>query len=436
MRKISIEPKLFLILLIPIIAVMVLHHLTTGFTIYSDGVGYYAYIRSAVIDQDIDFENELRFYNASYSRFSSVPRGVALLSVITPKGYVGNPYLIGNSVLWSPFFLTAHAASLLSSLVGLPIEADGYSLLYEISIGIATLVYGFLGVWLIYKFCRKWFGRNTSFLATVGVWYGTGVFWYNAVEPSMAHINSLLLGALFAYFWYSTLGRRTKLQWLFLGLLLGLIYLVRQTDIIFGILPALEVSKEFLKKINTEKIKKIALDLSIFASGMIIAVLPQMLIWKKLYGNFIVYSFAGIGAAYWGFPKLVQFFFSFEDGMWRIPLLFLAAIGLFLFAYRVKGISWYFVVAVVALIIVTSAWSGWNSDYGLRFLIGMSVFFALGLGEVIEKLRTRLSMKWVYAIFILLIIANFVNMLLFLFREVTVKLPLAEIPRTLIRTLL
>ena len=65
---------------------------------------------------------------------------------------------------------------------------------------------------------RKWFSKKTSLLATIGIWYVTVVLVFHAIEPSMAHINSLLLSALFVYFWYNTLGKRTEKQWFLLGL--------------------------------------------------------------------------------------------------------------------------------------------------------------------------------------------------------------------------
>ncbi len=439
MKKVSAETKILFALLVPVIAVLILHHLATGFTIYNDGTGYYVYARSAVIDKDLDFMNEREYYDSQHSKFSNVSRGIAIPKTRTPKGYIENVYLIGSSIMWAPFFLTAHAATIVLHALGANIEANGYTLPYEISIGLASIVYGFLGLLIMYKFCRKWFGKRTSLLAVLGVWYGTAFFWYHAVEPSMAHMNSVFLGALFTYFWYNTIGKRTKLQWLLLGALLGLIFLVRQQDALFAILPGFEILKNLLIS-RAKALKEIGRGI-IFSAGAFAALLPQMLVWKIMYGNFLVYSYRNITwngqPGGWQAPHLLELFFSAETGMWRVPLLLLSLIGLIIFAKRVRGVALHFALVAALGMMVISMWiGGLAGGYGLRPLLGMSVFFALGAAEVIERLKARIGMKWVYAILALLIAANFANMLLFLLREVTSKVPLSEIPKVIINAML
>ncbi len=438
MKKVSAETKILFALLVPAIAVLILHHFATGFTIYNDGTGYYSYIRSAVIDKDLDFMNEWKYYDNQHSKFSNVSRGIAIAGTRTSKGYIENVYLIGSSIMWAPFFLTAHAATTALHALGANIEANGYTLPYEMSIGLASMIYGFLAIILMYKFCRKWFGRRTSLLAALGVWYGTAFFWYQAVEPSMAHMNSAFLGALFVYFWHNTLGKRTKLQWLLLGALLGLIFLVRQQDALLAILPGFEILKGLLSK--AEAGKAIGRGL-IFSAGAFAALLPQMLVWKRMYGDFLVYSYRNITwhgqPGGWHSPRLLELFFSAETGMWRVPLLLLSLIGLVIFAKRVRGVALHFAAVAALGMMVVSMWiGGLAGGYGLRPLIGMSVFFALGAAEIIERLKARIGMKWVYAIFALFIAANFANMLLFLLGEVTSKVPLSEIPRAIINAIL
>ncbi len=420
MKKVSVETKILFALLAPVIAVLILHHLATGFTVYNDGIGYYSYLRSAAIDKDLNFTNEWRFYNASYSKFSSAPRGADYHEEKTPKGYIHNVYLIGSSVMWSPFFLTAHAATAILHSLGAKIEANGYTILYEMSIGLASLIYGFLAILLMYKFCRKWFGKKTSVIAVAGIWYGTSFFWYQAVEPSMAHMNSAFLGALFVYFWHSTLGKRTKLQWLALGALLGLIYLVRQQDALLALLPGFEILKSLLRKAEAGKAIGRA---TIFSAGAFAALLPQMLVWKMMYGSFLVYSYRNVTwqgqQGGWHAPHLLELFFSAETGMWRVPLLLLSLIGLAIFAKRVRGVAWHFAAVAALGMLVISMWiGGLTGGYGLRPLLGLSVLFSLGAAEIIERMKARIGMKWVYAIVTALIAANFINMVIFLLGEV------------------
>ncbi len=426
MESSKADLKLLLILLVPVLAAMALHFFITGFVVYNDGRGYYMYVRSAAVDQDLNFSNEWQYYNTTLSKFSAEPIAVSVPPETTPKGYLENIYLIGNSVMWAPFFLASHLIASILHGVGLPVRADGFGTIYEAGIGLASIIYGIIGLWLVYVFSRKWFDRKVSLLATIMVWYGTGVFWYHGVEPAMAHVNSLLLGALFSIFWYNTYGKRTRVQWLLLGLLLGLIYLVRQQDILFGILPAFELAKSSLSS-GLSALKKSVANAALFAFGMVASVFPQMLAWKVLYGNFIVYSYASTTKYWhWSYPNMVGIFFNFHHGLWRIPGVIFCLVGLFLFARRVGRLAWLFLAIAIAEIIVTSSWTGWTNGYGVRFLIGVSVFFALGAAELIHRIQERFGTKAAVAVMLLLIAANFANMLLVMLREVTSKVPLSE----------
>ncbi len=438
MRVVSGEVKLLFILLIPLAAAMALHYLVTGFIVYNDGRDYYVYLPSLVIDNDLDFRDEWMYYNTTNSRFSDSARGPADPNTITGQGYLKNTHLIGNAIMWAPFFLASHMLALLLNSIGLNIRTDGFGTLYEAGIGMATLVYGFLGILLIYRFCRKWFNRKTALFATVGVWYGTSMVWYHSIEPSMAHANSILLMSAFVYLWHDSIGKRTRLQWLLLGFLLGLIFLVRQQEILIGVLPAFELISNLWKNAGIKVLAKTFIDVMPFGFGILLITLPQVLIWKIMHGSYVVYNYANAVTThsnYWMAPQLLPLLFSPESGMWRTPIMLLSLIGLFLFAKRVKGVAFYFLAVALLQIVLTSSWYWWSDGYGLRYLLGLSIFFALGVGELIERLRRTLNTKAIYAIGLVLIAANFVNLALIMLREVTSRIPLPELLNMLIEKL-
>ena len=61
-----------------------------------DPVAYYAWLRAAVIQGDLDA-------SATFAHYGVLPaRG------ISPTGYRLNEWPVGPAVLWSPFFLAAH----------------------------------------------------------------------------------------------------------------------------------------------------------------------------------------------------------------------------------------------------------------------------------------------------------------------------------------
>ena len=61
----------------------------SGFAIASDGLRYYAHLRSLAIDKDLHYLNELRDYNPNN-------HSVGNLSARTSTGHVPNKYTIGN----------------------------------------------------------------------------------------------------------------------------------------------------------------------------------------------------------------------------------------------------------------------------------------------------------------------------------------------------
>ena len=440
MKKFSREIKILAALLLPVIFVLVLHHYITGFTVYNDGTGYYGYVRSAVIDRDLDFENELTDYTSSQSKFSSAPKGSSIDR--SQSGEAKNIYSIGSSLMWLPLFLVAHVTTIFLGIVGMNVIPNGYGVLYEGSVGISSIIFGFIGLWFTYKLCRKWFDKKISLLATVGVWYGTSLFWYHAVEPSMAHINSFFLNSVFIYFWYITLGKRRLKGWFFLGFLGLMVFLVRQQEAIILLLPAVELLKNTFGAIkNKVKRNKIIVDnvkngIALVA-GMVPLLLLQALVWKNLFGQFLVYSYSttrqDIGR--WTYPHILPLLFS-SEGMIITPAMLLGFLGLFLFAKKRKFVGGIFLAIVLLQILVTSSWSGWNTGYGLRFLLGLSPLLALGIAQILEVVKNKVRMRYVYAFVGLLIVINFISMLMFLLKEVSGRTPISEIPKVLLEILL
>ena len=72
-----------------------------------DGIWYYMYTRSLVIDHDINFANEHEYF---YSK-DPLKKEIGIMRV-TKIELISNEYLIGLGSLWMPFFIIAHAISL------------------------------------------------------------------------------------------------------------------------------------------------------------------------------------------------------------------------------------------------------------------------------------------------------------------------------------
>ena len=91
----------FIVLAIFIISIFSVKVMVGGWGIGSDGLGYYAHLRSTMIDGDLHYENEFRDFN----RFN---HSVLNPNLRTETNHVPNKYPIGSAILWFPFFLFAH----------------------------------------------------------------------------------------------------------------------------------------------------------------------------------------------------------------------------------------------------------------------------------------------------------------------------------------
>lgn len=113
-----------------------------------DDTRIHAYLRSMVIDGDIDFFNERGLWN----RFE-----------LTPAGYTFDfMYAIGSALLWLPFFLAGHIIAHIYSWLGYPVSTDGFSFPYLVMTGIGSATYLFAGVVICYDLLNNFFLQINS----------------------------------------------------------------------------------------------------------------------------------------------------------------------------------------------------------------------------------------------------------------------------------
>ncbi|MCM2326215.1 MAG: hypothetical protein NDI94_07145, partial [Candidatus Woesearchaeota archaeon] len=179
--------------------------------IIGDGLHQYSQLRSIVIDKDLNFSNEYEYF-----------RTQNLGNVLDPKsktitGLPPNPWPIGNAVLWSPFFLMAHAIEKVTGE-----KADGYSKRYIDFVTTGTLIYSFLTLALIYLLLAKTFKEEVAFIATIAIFLASSLMYYTFIDPSVSHALSAFTTTLFLYYWYSTRKDRTLFQSMALGFFAGI----------------------------------------------------------------------------------------------------------------------------------------------------------------------------------------------------------------------
>ncbi|MCP4400856.1 MAG: glycosyltransferase family 39 protein, partial [bacterium] len=321
------KPKLLLCVLGCFLALLLMAKIRLiGYVIGSDGLGYYAHLRSAFIDKDLHYANEFLEYNPFNHHVQNPHRRSA-------TDHVPNKYYIGPALLWTPFFLVAHSLTLVVGKFGFILEPDGYSVFYQFFIGLGSVIYGLIGLVLIYKIVLRFFSQKEALLATGLITFSTNVFDYLANEPSMSHALSLFGVSLFVYLWLKDIGSRQHKTMIWLGLTAGLMVLCRPQNLLFTVLLLVE----WLGGLKSESslpsppFSKRLVEGGFFGGAFLFMLVPQFIVWKILYGQFLYFAYRGKGFDFLN-PHLVESLFSARHGLisWT-PVIFLALTGVLFF---------------------------------------------------------------------------------------------------------
>lgn len=349
-----------------------------GMLIGSDGVGYYMYVRSLVIDHDLDFANE-------YARLYSND----LETVKTPTGLTANQFAIGPGILWIPFFLVAHLTSWLLESLGVRVGLDGYGQIYQAAICLGSIVYGFFGILLMYQVCRRFYPQ-TALAAALLIWLATNVIYYMLVEPSMSHMCSLFAVALMVWLWIERRPLAHWRGWFLVGLAGGLVGIVRQPDAALVILPLLDGILE--KSAPRFKVQGVIA----LAVGFLLVFSVQMSAWQILNGSPFVsgYLLDPTQRFAWLSPHFIDVFLSTEHGLfsWH-PVLLAAALGFLWLRKQDLRLTLLLVFGIVLQAYIISAWTFWSQadSFGGRMFIASLPLFALGLSSALDWVTKQ---KW------------------------------------------
>lgn len=349
--------------------------------ILADGKGYYEYLPSIFIHNDFNrhslpLESDSVFYG----------RILNMGSYVDYNGYKVNKYSVGTAVLELPLFLYTLATTKRTGDFN-----DGYQDDFQNAVYYSALVYLFLGLWFFKKLMRMYHVGTLSIItAQLLIVLGTALTLYAYAHSSYSHVFSFFAITAFLYFSKRYFEENTLRDFLIASLFIGLIFILRQINILIvlllpflaGSFPTLKQGVFFVFKHPLYLIGGMALAFSIVSL--------QMAAWYFQTGDLIVYSYQGEGFDF-AKPNMLKFLFSYQKGLFVYhPLLLLGTVSTVWFAFKKRYFElagW--VLFFFLLIFVESSWWVWfyGACFGQRVMIDYYALFFIPFALLLNESR-------------------------------------------------
>ncbi len=318
--------------------------------ITADGLGYYSYLPAKFIynDSNLDF----KWFNEVYPKYYAYNAFATPAENFTAKykDKFINKYFPALSFLLLPFFLIAH---LLAKLFGLP--ADGFSAIYQVSMGLAAVFYASIGLWFLRRLLFKLFKDELiALVVPIAIFFGTNVFSYTIFIGSFSHIYSfsfIIISLYYCYCFFNGKEERFK-NFLLFALCSAIVVLLRPFNVLFLLAVPAFIPKQYSFKFP---LKPFTLQHGMIVLTLIALIIYQFGILYTQTGSFFPYTYSGERFYFNKAPHIFEVLFCYQSGMFvYVPLVFISLLGVF-FIGRKKQ----FLLLVLLLIIVIVLYSYW-----------------------------------------------------------------------------
>lgn len=349
-------------------------------TIRSDASGYYAYLPAIFTYNDPTFSKPIaaELHNSG----SEYPSDYL---VKTADGEIHNKYFPGVAFLQSPFYFLATGVSFLT---GAP--TDGYSYYYQLFFELGGLFYALLGLFLLSKFLARLhpdFGHTLKWIVPI-LYLSTPLFHYSINTLSFSHGYSIALFALFGLAVLKLKKAPAPINFLKAGLVLGLIFLVRPTNMVILLtVPYIVGGWNETRNLFRSGFAASGIQRFYGIIGFVSIAILVLFVWKWDTGNFVIWSYRNEGFNF-SEPHLIESLFSFRAGIFvHTPILFLCIFALITtFRRSPTTIIFWFLYFVINAWIISSWWCwDYETAFNHRPFAEHFVFMILPLIPLLKK---------------------------------------------------
>lgn len=351
-----------------------------------DTAYYYLYLPAKFIYNDL---GKLAFYPTIINKYSISGRNHAYeLYPQAETGRLLNKYAVGVSICEFPLFLIAHWYS---SVTG-NYDADGYSTPYRISIVFSVLLWVMTGLYFLMKFLSLYFNDTITAVTLILILFGTNLYFYTVMTIGMSHPFSFALFCILLYLTNRAYVTGHSRFIVLTGLVLGLITILRPTNLLVALIPILwpySPNEDYPNKVTflRQKAPALALGLALFFS----VVLIQFSYIKYMSGSWLHFSYEEEGFNFLS-PQIINGLFSYRKG-WFIytPLALAAVIGLIPLAKIYRKLALLISVYLGLTVYLVFSWHAWSygGSFGCRPMIESLAILALPLGALLQEAFRR-----------------------------------------------
>ena len=364
----------------------VFHHYGGWFG--SDGVMNYIYVRSLVLDGDLDLTNEFEdFVPQKYQHIAAVARSLG-----KPPNPLNEP---GPALFWAPAFIVAHLSVHMANALGADIPVDGYSYPYINAVCVSGFLWGFVAVVISYRVACRYFEPHLAAVSVSAAWLTTTLYWYTVMEPSMPHATAAAAVSVFLYLWLAARERPTLGRWVAVALAGGMIVSMQRYNAFFFLAPLLTGAGWLwaqVKKPNRKDFSKLLVFASTLAAAIFLTASP-MLLYNLSHSRESSMLRIGVNTfRYWSNPKIAEFLFSSNHGLFSwTPVAGLAVLGLLVLLRKDRRLAAILILTLAGGIYLLSSTWDWYAGYafGSRRMTEAFLIFALGFCGFMELVLRR-----------------------------------------------
>lgn len=320
-----------------------------------DVEGYYWYLPSIFIYRNIKTQH---FEEGVLSKLQS--NGTEKFEYGYVDSQSGNyilKYTCGMSVMYAPAFMAGHIAA-----KTLGYDANGFSAPYKLSLQIWGLLFAFLGLLYLRKLLKIFYADKIVAAVLLLLVFGSNYFNYAAIDIGMSHswlFTLYVFIILNSHYYYNTLHSKYVIR---LGVLIGLVTLIRPTEMMAAMIPLLWGIDSFgaIKTRLLFLLQKWKLFLLVVLCALAV-VSVQLFYWHYVSGKWFVYSYQNQEFDFTK-PHFFDFSWSYRAGWLRYsPMMILCFAGIFPFLKNGKN-RFAIIIFFLFSYYIVCAWNIW--DYG------------------------------------------------------------------------